>query len=159
MGKMIETMEEVINKEHPFWHEVYANLLHAYYEEGCNHHSHELSRKILTLFPNVDVEGTINFYKENGGHCDCKVINIIYDEIDPRPPKPYIIATEFMEELYYLYKRNDYLTMIGDSMDGSIFEHFPSGQRYNVVIEVKEINNDEDNKAIDDWVQSQKENG
>ena len=31
--------------------------------------------------PNVDINGTIEFYKENGGYCDCEVFYNVYQDV------------------------------------------------------------------------------
>ena len=74
-----DNQKQIIDQTHPYWNAVYARLFPTYHEKGCNH-NHELVEKILISLPNVDVEKTIEFYRENGGHCDCEVINNVYND-------------------------------------------------------------------------------
>jgi hypothetical protein len=79
MGKNIVIKKEVVDSRHRYWHAVYARLFPTYYEKDCDH-SLDLVTAILYSLPNVDVEGTLDFYRENGGYCDCEVINNVYNE-------------------------------------------------------------------------------
>ena len=57
--------------------------------EGCNFHkdkkgktrwkcagsmNQDLARAILSTMPNLDVEGTLDWCREQGGHCDCEIL-------------------------------------------------------------------------------------
>jgi hypothetical protein len=79
MGKVIDLKSEVVDSFHQYWHAVYARLVPTHYEKGCDH-SLDLVTAILVSLPNVDVEGTLDFYRENGGNCDCEVIYNVYNE-------------------------------------------------------------------------------
>jgi len=68
---------QIVDYNHPYWHAVYARLVPVYNEEGCSH-KFDLVRKILTSLPNVDIDETLDFYRENGGYCDCEVILNVY---------------------------------------------------------------------------------
>ena len=81
LGKKDANEKQIVDPKHPYWNAVYARLVPTYNEKECNH-NHELVEKMLVSLPNVDVEDTIKFYRENGGHCDCEVINNVYMEGD-----------------------------------------------------------------------------
>lgn len=72
-----EQKRQVVDQDHPYWRAVYARLFDLYYEKGCNH-NHNIVESILMSLPNVDVNRTIEFYKENGGYCDCEVMYNVY---------------------------------------------------------------------------------
>jgi hypothetical protein len=40
--------------------------------------THALTKRVLTLMGHVDVEASIDFYKQHGGYCDCEVmLNVV----------------------------------------------------------------------------------
>ena len=40
--------------------------------------THALTKPVLTLMGHVDVEASIDFYKQHGGYCDCEVmLNVV----------------------------------------------------------------------------------
>lgn len=38
------------------------------------HHDLRFSRKILSTYDDVDVEATLEYFRQNGGCCDCEVL-------------------------------------------------------------------------------------
>jgi hypothetical protein len=74
----------IMTPEHPQW-SAFMDLLTG--PEGCNFRIEEngpmftcggrkrpLARAILKKhFPQVDIEGTIDFFESHGGHCDCEI--------------------------------------------------------------------------------------
>ena len=68
---------QIVNYNHPYWNAVYARLVPAYNEKGCSH-KFDLVRGILVSLPNIDIDETLDFYRENGGYCDCEVLHNVY---------------------------------------------------------------------------------
>lgn len=68
---------QIVDYNHPYWNAIYARLVPVYNEKGCSH-KFDSVRKILISLPNVDVEETLDFYRENGGYCDCEVLYNVY---------------------------------------------------------------------------------
>ena len=71
--------KQIVDYNHPYWNAVYARLVPVYNEKGCSH-KFDLVRKILISLQNVDVEETLDFYRENGGYCDCEILYNVYRE-------------------------------------------------------------------------------
>jgi hypothetical protein len=43
--------------------------------------THALTKRVLKLMGHVDVEASIDFYKQHGGYCDCEVmLNVVMNE-------------------------------------------------------------------------------
>lgn len=40
---------------------------------ACNH-THAISRRLLAAYPEVDVEQTLAYFRDNGGYCDCEIL-------------------------------------------------------------------------------------
>lgn len=75
-----EPKRKLVNQDHPYWHSVYARLFPLYNKKKCNG-NYEIVESILMSLPNVDINGTIEFYKENGGYCDCEVFYNVYQDV------------------------------------------------------------------------------
>ncbi|MEY2539317.1 MAG: hypothetical protein QOG67_3057 [Verrucomicrobiota bacterium] len=72
-------MTAIMTPDHLGWPE-FCDLLAG--PSGCNfregpvwdcHGDHRFSRKLLPTF-GVDVEASVEFFVEHGGHCDCEVL-------------------------------------------------------------------------------------
>ena len=75
----------ILTPGHPFWDEFCQRLEGP---EGCNFRgempnttwdcgggsSLEFSKQILRTFLGIDVEHTLEYFRANGGHCDCEVL-------------------------------------------------------------------------------------
>lgn len=71
---------EVLHKKHAYWRAVYVRLNDALVENGCDH-SFDHTEQILFSLPEIDVGGTLDFFMENGGYCDCEILfNVFQDE-------------------------------------------------------------------------------
>ena len=76
--------KRILTPDHNDW-EVYIDKLsfvlraHIDDELSINNCKNDLryTEKILKSFPDIDVQGTIAFIKEEFGDCDCKVLAII----------------------------------------------------------------------------------
>ena len=77
VGKKENEKKQIIDHQHPYWHAVYARLVPTVNEKGCSHRF-GLVRPILESLPNIDVEETLDFYRINGGYCDCEVLYNVY---------------------------------------------------------------------------------
>ena len=75
----------IMTPKHPLWQEFFGRMLGP---EGCNFRKNDAgdtiwdcgggddlsrSRAILTDM-GLDVEGSLKYLSENGGHCDCEVL-------------------------------------------------------------------------------------
>ena len=75
---------ELMTKEHPLWEQFFERLEGP---EGCNFtedkkeniewkckNDHAFTRKILTKMGNIDVENSLLYFSNHGGHCDCEIL-------------------------------------------------------------------------------------
>ncbi len=77
--------KEILNKEHELW-DLFCEKLEG--PSGCNlitvrgktvwtcsgDRDKPLARKILSTFENINIEKTLQYYSDNGGHCDCEIL-------------------------------------------------------------------------------------
>lgn len=82
---MAEQPLAILTPEHPLWPD-FCNRLAG--PEACNFQgevpnttwtckggrNQDFSRAILQTMPGVDVDGTLEYFSQNGGHCDCEVL-------------------------------------------------------------------------------------
>ena len=72
-------MKEVLSPSHRYWPKFRKKLDDAIttYVDGKLHSRCKgdlaLTTEILESLKNIDIEETLIFFKEYGGHCDCKV--------------------------------------------------------------------------------------
>ena len=66
-------MAELMTPDCLRWDEFVKKLKRKLNRSACNN-DYSFSRKILTKMGDVDIDASIEFFKENGGHCDCEVI-------------------------------------------------------------------------------------
>jgi len=79
-------MKRLMTPEHPGWAQFCDRLGGP---EGCDFHEDEngvprwrckggldktFARAILDDLPDIDVEGSLGFFEEHGGHCDCEIL-------------------------------------------------------------------------------------
>lgn len=81
-----ETVKEVVDHNHRFWRAVYVRLNEGLINKGDCDHSFDTVEQILFSLPGVDVGGTLDFYMNNGGYCDCEVLFNVYSD-SPKPKK------------------------------------------------------------------------
>ena len=68
------------DKKHKFWRALYVRLNEKLVRYGCDH-SLDKTEQILLSLPGVDVGGTLDYFLEMGGYCDCEVyFNVFSDE-------------------------------------------------------------------------------
>jgi hypothetical protein len=72
--------KNILTPKHKYWSALRYRLdqMVNTYIEGkpvfkCKHDLRHTT-KILRSLPNIDVEGTLEFLKEQGGFCDCEVL-------------------------------------------------------------------------------------
>ena len=82
----------ILTPKHPYWRRFIRRLEGP---EGCDFRQDEdgkftwrcaggtdqsLSRAILEQLPGIDVEGTLAYFSDHCGHCDCEVVfNVAVD--------------------------------------------------------------------------------
>lgn len=70
----------VITPQHPRWREFCQRLHEALGggPSGCNGGddavAHEGARAILSTMEEVDLEGSLTWFREEGGECDCEIL-------------------------------------------------------------------------------------
>ena len=69
--------KEILNNRHRYLKEFCYRLSEGIRSHGCNCTS-ILAERILISLPNIDVNETLALFKENGGHCDCEILDSIY---------------------------------------------------------------------------------
>lgn len=65
--------DEILTPKHNYWRGFTVRLSETIRVEP-DHYSHSAARKILKSLPNIDIEGTIDFYKEFGGYDDEEIL-------------------------------------------------------------------------------------
>ena len=85
-------MKEIMTPEHPKWDE-FCDRLEG--KEGCNFKENKngkttwkckgendktFAKKLIKNFKGIDVEGSLRYFDEHGGHCDCEILF----NVDPR---------------------------------------------------------------------------
>ena len=71
--------KEILNKKHPYWRAVNYRLYIALLNHRCDH-SFDLTEQILFSLPNINVGGTLDFFMEHGGYCDCEVYMNVFNK-------------------------------------------------------------------------------
>jgi len=69
--------KELLNNRHRYWKAFCYRLSEGIRTQGCNCTSF-IAERILFSLPNIDVNRTLKFFKENGGHCDCEILHSAY---------------------------------------------------------------------------------
>ena len=87
-GHFNKSRTQIVDIDHSFYRGVQMRLWDKLRENTCDH-SLDLAEQILRSLPNVDVEKTLDFYRENGGNCDCEVLYNIYDDAPNLKPSGY----------------------------------------------------------------------
>lgn len=63
----------VLHINHARWNEFIETLCGALGPDDCRH-TFDLSKKILSGMDGVDVDRTLDYCRQRGGHCDCEII-------------------------------------------------------------------------------------
>ena len=66
-----------MNNKHRYWKAFCYRLSEGVRTKGCYCHSF-LAERILYSLPNINVNETLEFFKEKGGYCDCEILDVIY---------------------------------------------------------------------------------
>lgn len=69
--------KEILNNNHRYWKALCYRLSEGIRTQGCNC-TPFIAERILVSLPGIDVEATLNYFKEMGGYCDCEILNSIY---------------------------------------------------------------------------------
>jgi len=87
--------DSALKPGHPRWREFIDRLAGP---EGCDfrekegggdytwkcYNGHELAREILEKMGGIDVEATLGYCREHGGHCDCEIVfNVDGEDWEP----------------------------------------------------------------------------
>jgi len=85
-GDTMDKTLEIMTPDHEKWEDFVAVLEG---EDGCSFFEDEkgkttwkckggndqtFARKILSLYDDIDVEGSLKYFTEHGGHCDCEIL-------------------------------------------------------------------------------------
>jgi len=72
--------KQILNPSHKFWRALCIRLndmLNSHVDGTLRfrcHHDLRNTEKILKSLPNIDVEKTLEFYRDLGGYCDCEIL-------------------------------------------------------------------------------------
>jgi hypothetical protein len=98
-------MTTLMTPANPRWSEFAERLEYALYiddehwrcdGDGDPVFVHRFAKQVMTEMGNIDIEGSLAFFHERGGHCDCEILfNIDPSDrgdgdggIEPTPPAP-----------------------------------------------------------------------
>jgi Protein of unknown function (DUF2695) len=65
---------EIMTPENPRWSEFTAQLGDAINRHRCNSVDTRLAQRLLTSMKCVDVEASIEYFRDHGGYCDCEIL-------------------------------------------------------------------------------------
>ena len=74
----------VLKKDYPYWGVFYSRLNSELIKYGCKGHTLRLTRETLASLKGIDVDGTLAFFRSQGGYCDCAVLHYVF-EYEPKP--------------------------------------------------------------------------
>jgi hypothetical protein len=107
---MKEQRNRIMNPSHPEWGafcDMLSDCLGDVLPGYCGH-DHKNAREILKRFPDIDIEASLDFFRDNGGGCDCEILF----NVDPTPEVDDLDFLEFITTsanaagIRYLRKRN-----------------------------------------------------
>lgn len=66
---------QIMTPEHPRWIEFYNHLSEMVYDSGCEHthNAAEVALKSFGFAPE-EIEASVRYFREHGGHCSCEVL-------------------------------------------------------------------------------------
>ncbi len=70
---------EILTPKSSDWNKFTNALDAALHKYGCDGKTLRLARVIMTMMPGIDVDGSVAFFEEHGGFCDCE----IFLNVDP----------------------------------------------------------------------------
>ena len=65
--------DEILTPVHNYWRGFQIRLSETLRVEP-DHYGHSAARKILKSLPNINIDGTIDFYKDFGGYDDVEIL-------------------------------------------------------------------------------------
>lgn len=76
-------MNSILTNEHPDFATFCNRLSTVLWPAGKKNpdcrHDHGAATEILNHMPNIDIQGTLDWFDQHGGHCDCEIMfNIAY---------------------------------------------------------------------------------
>ena len=69
-----KTMREILTPKSRRWKAFTEALELALRFNGCDSRGHRLAKPILSVMEGVNIPETIEFFKANGGYCDCEIL-------------------------------------------------------------------------------------
>lgn len=70
--------KEILTNKHKYWNALRYRLSEGIRVDGCDC-TNKITKKILISLPNIDVDETLNYLTAYGGHCDCEILDAIYE--------------------------------------------------------------------------------
>ena len=67
-------MREILTPKSRRWKAFTEALELALRFNGCDSRGHRLAKPILSVMEGVNIPETIEFFKANGGYCDCEIL-------------------------------------------------------------------------------------
>ena len=65
---------EILTPKSSRWNEFVDALDAALQKSGCDAETQRLAKAIMTTMPDIDVAGSLAFFEEHGGYCDCEIL-------------------------------------------------------------------------------------
>ena len=69
----MKTQSAVLTPAHPRWSEFVDQLNAAGEAMGCDR-THRHARQVMSGMGNVDIAGSLEYFEERGGYCDCEIL-------------------------------------------------------------------------------------
>jgi hypothetical protein len=70
----------VVTPADPRWDAFAEALSEAVNKQGCRN-DHRLAEQIMTQMGDVDIPGSIEFFEQHGGYCDCEIMfNVVCND-------------------------------------------------------------------------------
>jgi uncharacterized protein DUF2695 len=64
----------VMTIESPHWREFCDRLDRAISKQGCDARTLRLAEKVLRDMGGIDIEASLEYFREHGGYCDCEIL-------------------------------------------------------------------------------------
>ncbi len=63
----------IMNRSHPNWYGFTYKMQQLDPDDGCKH-NFDYAIDVLNTFSGVDIPESLEWFKSNGGYCDCEII-------------------------------------------------------------------------------------
>lgn len=73
-GQAEEDVTPIMTPSHPRWEEFAERLEEALRAETCDSTTLRLSTRLLGSMADIDVAKSVEYFRANGGYCDCEVL-------------------------------------------------------------------------------------